>query len=79
MMSPIQNIKKETMIIICAVQKVLIKILLVFTYYIGFGITYLIVTLFKHKLLSESNKNQDSFWKDAEEYNQSMDECLRQS
>lgn len=75
----IQTIKKINMKVIWVVQKVLIRVLLVFTYYIGFGITYVIVLLFKRKLLGGYNKNQDSFWKDAEGYNPDMGECLRQS
>lgn len=74
-----RGIKSVTGILVSLVQKVLIKVLLAITYYIGFGITYIVVFIFNRELLKPADEDKETFWKYAEGYNPRMEECFRQS
>lgn len=65
--------------IVSGVQKILVTVFLIVIYFVGFGVTCIIVTVFDRKLLRFDDKNMKTFWKDAKDYGQDVDECARQS
>ena len=62
-----------------AVLDLILKIVLVIIYYIGFGMTLFFVKLFKPSILTIKYEQADSFWLKAEKQVQSLEACTRQS
>ncbi len=62
-----------------AILDTILKMLLFFVYYIGFGLTLLFVKIFKPALLKIKYAQADSFWLKAEDYVQSLEASARQS
>ncbi len=52
------------------IQTILLTILLTFIYFIGVGITFLLLPIFGRELIKKFNPQleNDSYWKDAENY-----------
>ncbi len=52
------------------VQAILLSILLALIYFVGVGITYLLIPLFGRNLIKKFNPQEEngSYWKDAENY-----------
>ena len=61
------------------IQKILITVLLTFVYFIGFGVTLILVIIFNRKILGKKYKDRDTFWKEAEGYQDDMGNSIRQS
>jgi len=74
-----RSIKAITLIIVSKIQRVLIFILLVITYYILFGISRIIIEIFSRRILWPKKTKSNTFWLDAEEYNPKIEDCMRQS
>ena len=70
--------KKVVQPVVRVIQKILITVLLIVIYFIGFGITYLCALIFKRDLLFDV-RTGDSFWRKAKGYEPDMEDCLRQS
>jgi cytochrome c biogenesis protein CcdA len=60
-------------------QKIMITIFLILIYFLGFGITFLLVAIFNRKLIYGNLKNKDSSWLKAEGYDPDLQGSLRQS
>ena len=54
--------------IIIAIQKILIVVLLFFTYIFGFGLTFVLIMLFNRRFFNMGHKRKDSFWIKARGY-----------
>jgi hypothetical protein len=61
------------------VQKILITILLSLLYFIGFGLTYLFLLIFKPSLLISRFKIKDSYWQMAKDYETNLEDSMHQS
>lgn len=61
------------------IQQVIIVISLVLVYSLGFGVTLIFVAIFKPKILRRDFKRKKSSWTNAEGYEPTLDDCLRQS
>jgi len=61
-------------------QRALVAAGLFFIYIFGFGITYVLVSIFNRKLLGAgpAGKEQESFWTDAQDYQADASKCLRE-
>lgn len=65
-------------IFIKIVQEGFITIVLFFIYYIGFGITLILVLVFNRRLLRIEKNKKNTFWTDAEGYDSNISACLKQ-
>jgi len=72
-------IKRITQYIIRWVQSVLITALLTVLYIVGFGITALVVAVFRPSLLRKETIGEETFWQHAEGYDTHWDDTQRQS
>ncbi|MDD5730483.1 MAG: hypothetical protein PHN57_05095 [Candidatus Omnitrophica bacterium] len=61
------------------IQKILIKVLLFFVYILGFGITLILIFIFKRGLLSRGVDSGGSYWSEAKGYEPNLEECSRES
>lgn len=63
-----------------AVQSAAVKVLLVFLYVIGFGITKLVALVFARRYLElyDQGPSRDSYWKKAEGYEPDGKDLLKQ-
>ena len=75
----ISRLRKLLDIYVRSVQKVLIIIFLVLTYFLALGLTHVMALVFKRELLRDSQQDRSTYWTDAEDYETEMDDCLRQS
>ena len=67
-------------IYIRSVQKVLIFIFLLLTYFLAMGLTYALALVFNRSLLWDRPAEADgTFWTDAEGYEPDLEDCQRQS
>jgi len=60
------------------VQRILVTILLTLIYVIGFGITALVVLIFRPGLIRQDKSEVSSYWHDAKEYDR-LEGSKRQS
>jgi hypothetical protein len=65
--------------IIVAVQAVMMPVLLTIVYVIVLGATVILAALFGRRLLGTGPANASSFWRDAEGYDEGLDDARRQS
>jgi hypothetical protein len=65
--------------IVRAIQLAVIAVCLTLVYFLGFGITALVMLVFKRALLTGSRKRDASFWVRAEGYDADSEESLRES
>jgi len=72
-------IKKFALKLIKLVQVVLMFSLLTFIYFIGFGITFVMLAIFRRSLLKDASKNNASLWNEGKDYNPDFENSLRQS
>jgi len=75
----LKHIKKIAQVIIVAVQKIVITLLLIILYIVGFGATLVFIYIFKRRLLFRNCKNDSSFWNESAGYDSDMDSSLRQA
>jgi len=61
------------------VSRLLLPPCLCAAYFLGLGLTWIAVRLFKPELLAPENLGAASFWKKTEGYEPDRQECLRQS
>ncbi|MDP8297640.1 MAG: hypothetical protein RAP41_05595 [Candidatus Orphnella occulta] len=73
------TLKKITRKLTSAIQKVLITVLLTFFYFVVFGITFIIMYIFKRSILTGHNKDARTSWVQADGYQENLEESLRQS
>ena len=71
-------VKKITQHIICFIQHILVAVLLTLIYVIGFGITALMIRIFRPSVLRHNRKEAVSYWQDARE-NDGLASSQRQS
>lgn len=64
---------------IAFVQRVVVTLCLFFVYFLGMGITALLVRVFNRSLLRQSPADADSWWVEAEGYQPDPDTAARQS
>jgi len=74
-----QNIQNRIIKIVGIIQKFLVVIFLIITYYIGVGITYILALIFNRKLLWVKKPNENTFWLEAESYESYIENFKRQS
>ena len=74
-----QKIKGITLFVVGKIQKVLITIFLIVTYFIVFGVSLIFIAIFNRKLLWPKIKKTKTFWIDAKGYSPKIKDCLRQS
>ena len=72
-------IKRATLNLIKLVQAILMFFLLTFIYFVGFGVTFIMLAIFKPRVLKDGSRNDASFWKVAKDYNADLEDGLRQS
>ena len=75
----LSRLRKLLDIYIRSVQKVLIFIFLVLTYFLAMGLTYVMALVFKREMFRDGRQDHSTYWTDAEDYETEMDDCLRQS
>lgn len=73
------SIKKSVQKIIARVQKILIFILLLCLYIVGFGVTKLFIYVFGKAISSRKNEGCDTFWLEAQGYASDIGDCERES
>ena len=78
-MSLKHNASKITAYLFRKLQKIFITATLFVIYIFGFGITYVMIMIFNRKMLKRQKKSLNTFWKDAEGYEGSIEECTRES
>ena len=61
------------------IQKIFITVALFICYIFGFGVTLIFVTIFNRGLLGAEKREKDTFWKDAEGYENDINDCMRES
>jgi len=71
-------VKKITQYIIRFIQRILVAVLLTLIYVIGFGITALMIRIFRPSVLRHNRKEAVSYWQDARE-NDGLESSQRQS
>ena len=71
-------VKKITQHIICFIQRILVAVLLTLIYVIGFGITALMIRIFRPSVLRHNRKEAVSYWQDARK-NDGLASSQRQS
>lgn len=75
-----KKLRRALEIFIMAVQKIVITLLLGLLYIIGFGLTAFFALIFNRKILRDAKpKGSDSYWEDAEHYEEDLEQCTRQS
>ena len=74
-----RKVKERAQAVANRIQKILVFILLLFTYFVLFGLSLPLVALFQWKLLWPQRKNADTFWIEAEGYSPDLEDCSRQS
>lgn len=57
----------------------MVFISLILVYFLGFGITLLLMLVFNRKALADYNVNNDTFWVKAEGYEPDIGDSSRQS
>jgi hypothetical protein len=72
-------IKKILEKLVRLIQKILLTVFLSLIYFLGFAATVFFVVLFNRKLIYGSLKAKNSSWREAEGYDLSLQESLRQS
>ena len=60
-------------------QKLVMQASLVIIYFVFFGLTAVLATIFNPRSLFGPKKDPLTFWKDAEDYEPTYRDCLRQS
>lgn len=75
----VARFKAAVSVIVRVIQKILITVLLFFLYFFGFGLTYFIMLIFRKATLLSLKTKQNSFWKEAQGYTVTMEECGRES
>lgn len=65
--------------IVVIIQKAIIYTSLFIFYVFGFGITLAFVAVFNRKLLGAEKYRKDTFWKEAEGYENDISGCARES
>jgi len=61
------------------IQKIFITVALFVFYILGFGVTLIFVTIFRRGLLGAGKREKNTFWKDAEGYENDINDCMRES
>jgi len=69
------KVKEITGNFIRVIQKILIVILLTILYFIGFGITVLVMLVFDRRAIFGGKKMPDTCWDKAEGYALDLKEC----
>jgi len=75
----LQRIKEKAAYIASKIQRALVVIFILITYFIVLGLFYPIVVLFYRNLFRPKAKKADSYWLEAKGYEPDMEDCLRQS
>ena len=73
------SIKKVTQNLIRSIQAILLFVLLNFIYFLGLGITFIMLAVFRPRILKDASKKDASFWKAAEDYEADLENSMRQS
>jgi len=74
-----ERFKAVVSVIVRVIQKILITVLLFLLYFFGFGLTWLIMLIFRKATLLSLKTKKDSFWKEAQGYQVTMEESGRES
>jgi len=72
-------IKKATWNLIRSIQAILMFLLLTIIYFLGFGITFIVMAVFKPRVLRGARENDASFWVTAQGYEADLKDSMRQS
>lgn len=72
-------LKKKTQKFIIIMQKVLIPVLLVLTYLVGFGLTLVFILLFNKKIIFGKGEKEDTYWLEAKGYEADTFDGMKQS
>ena len=75
----LESLRRAHRAMVAAVRRALLPACLFAAYYLGLGLTWLAVRLFRPELLKPVDCRQPSFWRDAEGYEPDREDCLRQS
>jgi len=61
------------------IQKILITFSLTVVYFLGLGITLIFIALFNRKIITSPDKDDYTFWVEAEGYQPDIEDSFRQS
>ncbi len=75
----IENLRRMHRGLTAALRRVLLPGCLFIAYFFGLGLTWIVVKLFKSRLLKPADVRARSFWHDADGYEPDREDCLRQS
>jgi len=73
------RIKKIIQLVVRLVQKILVTTFLFILYFLGFGLTLIALFIFKRDFLIKNYKQNESFWKEAADYESEANGSLRQA
>jgi len=78
-MALVESLRRMHRSLTAALRWVLLPACLFAAYFIGLGLTWIVVRLFKPRLLKPADPRARSYWQDAEGYAPDWEDCLRQS
>lgn len=61
------------------IQKFVLLLGLFLLYTIGFGLTFLLVLIFYRSVLKENARHAGTYWREANNYTETLEEASRQS
>jgi len=78
-MALLENLKRAHRALTAALRRALLPPCIFAAYFIGLGLTWMLVRVLKPDLLRPADPRAPSFWRDAEGYEPDWEDCLRQS
>ena len=77
-MALLENLRRAHRSLTAALRRILLPACLFVAYFVGLGLTWIAVRIFKPRLLKPADPG-GSFWREAQGYEPDWEDCLRQS